>query len=260
MKKYKLLALLMLLSAIIFGQTSIYGPIAYNLKSQLWQNYDGNPLHDGWVNSDSDGLISLGHLVGYRAYRGVYQWDLSNFSLSENEVVIKVKLTYRYKIDEAPVNMGLVIYELGDALDDSPISFGDLFFGMQYNSNTYIQEIAQSWENPNTVITYESSSSDIENWRQAISNAIQNDKLVLGFQSWSENIADNVGRHYFIYSQDVQLTIEYGLPQQTVVVRQKRSNNSEFGMVDHWENSQWEDEPSGHPYSLPVGSTEYFQA
>ncbi len=57
-----------------------------------------------------------------------------------------------------------------------------------------------------------------------------------------------------------RLNVETLLEPQIVTVMQENEVGVQFGMIDHWENSQWADEPSGHTYDFQVGNTEYFQA
>lgn len=259
--------ILTLFTVSITGQTQTYtyGPKNADLKASVWYNYNYSPLYEGTLEGSTNAQIDIGVEHLYKIHRAVYQWDLSNLNVPQGANLKEVIITYSYYNVIATRNLILSIHALDKALDDNPIDWDNLYLGMQYDAafGTYIQ---QNSGPPNQILTYSSSDvffdNDFAKWKIKIGEAIQNGKLVLGLRLIQplENIDGNVDLLYRLPSGSIKLSLVYSIPQESITVRQKLSNGTEFGQIGHWETNQWQSYPSGHTFSFGLNNTEFLQS
>ena len=256
----KVICLLILLPLIIIGQTQqySYGPYNADLKASVWENYSGTPIHDGSLTETN----YIGFEWNYKIWRNIYQWDLSNVVLPEGAKFNKVIITYKYhqKIVDTPNSLGLMIYDVYDALKlAGQNNWSALYYGMTNNSVNG-EYLGQNWGDEDSLLIYEGTGTT---WDTLITNRIASSgQLTLGFSAFYEDYknTNKISRSFLLHSDYVTLKIVFDLPVQDIVVRQKLSNGTEFGQIGHWENNSWINYSTGDTLSFGINNTEYLQA
>jgi len=155
----KVICLLILLPLIIIGQTQqySYGPYNADLKASVWENYSGTPIHDGSLTETN----YIGFEWNYKIWRNIYQWDLSNVVLPEGAKLNKVIITYKYhqKIVDTPNSLGLMIYDVYDALKlAGQNNWSALYYGMTNNSVNG-EYLGQNWGDEDSLLIYEGTGT-----------------------------------------------------------------------------------------------------
>ena len=238
--KNKIAFLVLISISFVFSQQTITINADYDRVAKFNSQSPGSYIGANELNADMSLSQKAYYNYNNEEWFVLMQWQIPDNIIPDGSTIDFVEVKFWY--DSIVHAYYLYDYDVDITASTLPFSNYD-----EIHSNYVLDDFPSSdgW----TV----NNSNSFPELITSVQNSLQNDRVTFIVEKISEN---NVSGKVSYPS----LNITFSPPQQTVTVRQKRSNNSEFGMVDHWENNQWEDAPSGTPYVLQVGNTEYFQA
>lgn len=174
--KIRIISLLCLFATFSLAQETL-GPVSTNYRMKLWKNWSGSVIYEGSLQSPASN-IDIGKEYQYRVNRIAYQWNIDYSDIPQNSTIDKVKITYKYAYQDASSNLPLFIYELDKNLNDFEPDIGNLYLGMNGTSAAYGRKIGEWHDLPNQLVTFETTSYNINTWRTVIENALQKGFIV----------------------------------------------------------------------------------
>ncbi|MDD3558353.1 MAG: hypothetical protein PHW27_07230 [Melioribacteraceae bacterium] len=253
----QILVLLSLVATLNYAQET-YGPVNTDYRMKLWENWSGLDFYEGVLQSPSSN-IDIGKEYQYRINRIAYQWDIDYSDIPQDARIEQVQITYKYTYVQAEAELPLFIYELYENLSDGSPDVDKLYLGMSGTSSAHGQKISESHEQPNQLVTFETTGYNIATWRDVIAAALAKGKLVLGFRSSVEDWENSPNRNYRINSAEVTLKIEFTTQTRDIVLNQKLNNGMSVGVIKHWEGDRWSDDITpGSSFTVTEGDIEVF--
>jgi Secretion system C-terminal sorting domain len=246
-------AYILFASNFTLAQTeSIYGPDTANYKREIYKIGNNNAASYGLYYNDNP--IEIGY-DGSAKYRAYFQWNISNDVIPSDAIIDSAIVFFIYDQFSTIYYINVNYYNVGaDLVSPNLDTLWNRLNWMQSIGSGQGNKYGYSSEgSTDTVISKFTSGSA---FTDAILNSVNDGKFILGVKANTENYDYT----WQIDTYTVTIHIYYRLPQQSVTIDQKLTNNTSYGSVAHYESSTFVPYSAPHTFSFAETSTQYFRA
>ncbi len=237
MKNFFLIFLLGLLGAlnITIAQHS-YQPTYPNYSIKLYKSGSNTPTGSVFTyDGSSNPIYTIGKRNWNPGYEhAFYQWNISNSDVPSVSIIDSIVVSFDAKfinLQSSEVNYFNCLLDL----NDSNLNKDTLW---NYSDTAYSAPIGSGSINtppPNYVTQTHKFTSGSTFVNSFINSVVQNNRFTLGIAwKYESPIAGNI--EWYIYRASIK--VYYHMPDQTVTVDQKLSNNSSVDSVGLWNSAQ----------------------